>query len=142
VLDIITNVAKLIISLNTPSKHEIIEREKKLLEEFNEKMKRELGSGWRLDNKPIRANPVDKVKKAIEILKEARDEADCPVVRDVIDELILTVEERLSNRLSAVTGSKLLEKLKEVIEEEGIEDWDSLPAEERRRVLQKVRSSI
>lgn len=140
-LEIITNIAKLIITLNTPSKYEIIEREKKLLEEFNEKMKRELGSGWKLDSSST-VHPVDKVKKAIEILKEARDEADCPVVRDVIDELILTVEERLSNRLSAVTGSKLLEKLKEVIEEEGIEDWDSLPPEERRRVLAEVKKKI
>ena len=162
-IDLLLDVAKFIVRMRTPTYYDFLVREKELLREFNERMKKEKGEGWSINSldggiQEIRGiqkiqdireiqdvpkkNPVDYISEAMRILKKARDEATCPVVRDTIDEMILTMEERLSKRISVIGGSKLLEEIKKVIEEEGIDDWDDLSEERKAEVIKKVKSRL
>ncbi len=147
-IDLLLDVAKFIVKMRTPTYYDFLVREKELLREFNERMKKEKGEGWSINSPSGRVqdnpkkNPVDYVSEAMRILRKARDEATCPVVRDTIDEMLLTMEERLSKRISVIGGNKLLEEIKRVIEEEGIEDWDSLSEERKAEVIKKVKSRL
>jgi len=145
-IDLLLDVAKFIVKMRTPTYYDFLVREKELLREFNERMKKEKGEGWILNQETTKdnpkKNPVDYVSEAMRILRKARDEATCPVVRDTIDEMLLTMEERLSKRISVIGGNRLLEEIKRVIEEEGIEDWDDLSEERKAEVINKVKSRL
>jgi len=154
--ELILDLAKYAVKLAAPSPTEVILKQKQVLEEFNQKMKQEQGEGWSLEqpSPPQRPStvqrlavgdpddPVDMVNKAFDLLRKARDRASCPVVRDTIDELLLTMEERLANRISLSTSGKILEKITEVLEEEGVDDWDTLSREEKQRIINKVKESM
>jgi len=157
--DLLIDLAKLAVKMSTPSPTDVIMKQKQVLEEFNQKMKKEKGDGWSLEQpspppppqqhtepqlqpEEVTDDPVDMVNRAFELLKKAREKTSCPVVRDTIDELLLTMEERLANRISLSTSGKILNKITEVLEEEGVEDWDSLSREEKKRIINKIKASM
>ncbi len=154
--DMLIDMAKLIVRLSTPSTYDMILKEKELYDKFNEEMRRKFGEGWKIGG--VKSNegagggveikhskhedPLDKVSQAIKLLKEASEEVECPVVRDVIDEALLTVSERLAKRLDIISKKDIIDAVKEVVEEEEIDDFDSLPEEEKKKVLKKVREKV
>jgi len=70
----------------------------------------------------------------------AKQKAGCPVVQNIIDEILLFAEEKMEDiKMSRKDVVKVAE---DVLREEGVSDWSSLSPEERKILKDKIRSRL
>jgi len=83
---------------------------------------------------------ISYLMKGLRELEYARTKVDCPVVREVIDDILSYA----TSRMEGLTyhGKKVVEIAEEVLKSEGVEDWNSLSEEEKKVIKEKIKEKI
>jgi len=84
------------------------------------------------------------IRDAINKIKAARIEVECPHIRNILEEIEVFGEEKLEDIEAMLKGrfGKTYRAAKEVLDKEKIEDWTKLSEEEKQRLKQKIKQKM
>lgn len=83
---------------------------------------------------------IGHLMKGMREIELAKAKVSCPVVQNIIDEILLFAEEKMEE--IKWSNKEMVQTIEDVLREEGVEDWESLSEHEKTLIKEKIKSRL